>query len=315
MFRLGIVCLLLGGLTACAIYARQEARSRAMRAEMPLGARIGALTLTGAVEWRAARPDFGGFSGLELEPEGRFIALTDKAHWARARMVLDADGHLTGIEGLEVGRLNGPDGADLMAPYTDSEALSREADGAFLIGFEGKHRIGRFATLRAAEDRLPPLPGADDLPRNGSFESVLALPGGRIVALAEVAQDWAQGTPGWIIDGARVTQFSLAKADWFAPTDLALGPDGVWVYLLERRFTLIGGFAMRIGRFALADLREGAVIEAQMLAEALGPPLAENYEGLAAARDAAGRTVLYALSDDNFSALQRTVLLQFRLEQ
>ena len=303
-------------LTACALLAQREVTSRALRAEIPLGQRIGALTLTGIVEWSSPRPDFGGFSGLELEGDGHFIALTDKAHWARARMILDAGGHLTGIEGLEVGRLNGPDGSDLMHPFTDSEALTREADGAFLIGFEGKHRIGRFATLRAAEERLSsPLPGLDTLPVNGSLESVLALPDGRIVALPETTDDWEAGYRGWIVDGERVVRFTLAKHGWFAPTDLALGPDGDWIYVLERRFTLIGGFAMRIRRFPVAALRDDARIEADLLADVTLRSLVDNYEGLATARDAAGRTILYAISDDNFRAMQRTLLVQFRLEE
>ncbi len=286
-----------------------------MRAGMPVGERIGALTLLAAVEWRAGRPDFGGFSGLELESDGNFIAITDKAHWARARMVLDEEGILTGIEGLEIGRLNGPDGTDLMNQFTDSEALTREADGAFIIGFEDRGRIGRFRTLRAPEETLPPLPGLADLPTNGGLESVLALPDGRIIALAETAGDWAEGFRGWIIGNGQVSGFSLPRDAWYAPTDLALGPEGVWIYLLERRFTLIGGFAMRLRRFPVAAIREGARLDPELLGEATARPLAENYEGLATARDARGRTILYAISDDNFMALQKTLIVQFRVEE
>jgi hypothetical protein len=36
-------------------------------------------------------------------------------------------------------------------------------------------------------------------------------------------------------------------------------------------------------------------------------------EGIAARRDAAGRTLIYLLSDDNYSILQRTLLLMFEL--
>lgn len=287
-----------------------------MRAEMPLGQRIGALTVLGAVEWRAARPDFGGFSGLELEEDGGFVALTDKAHWARARMVTDPGGALTGIDGLQVGRLRASDGSPLDYPRSDTEALTREPDGAFLIGLEGTPpRIARFATLRAPEQTLPTLPGFEALPNNGSLESVLALPHGRIVAVAESTKDWAAGYPGWIVAGEDVARFTLAKDGWFAPTDMALGPGGTWIYVLERRFTLIGGFAMRIRRFPLADLRPGARIEAALLGEITGAPLAENYEGLAAARGERGRTILYAISDDNFRALQRTLLVQFRVNE
>ncbi len=280
---------------------------------MPVGARFGRTTLLGAVEWRASRPDFGGFSGLALDGADGLVALTDKAHWARARLIRDADGALTGIAGLEMGRLNGPDGADLMGKDTDSEALSRAPDGTWIIGFERRPRIGRFATLRAPEEPLPALPGAEDLPLNGAFESVVALPDGRIAALAEADEGGAY--PGWLLDGEAIARFALVKDGWFAPTDMAMGPDGTWVYLLERRFTLIGGFAARLRRFALADLRAGARLTPETLAVFDDAPLAENHEGLATARDAAGRTLLYILSDDNFRLAQRTLLVQVRVEE
>lgn len=301
-------------LAACAVLARQEGAARAARLPVPLGERFGALTLTGAVAWHARRPDFGGFSGLELDADGPgFTALTDKAHWARAALVLDAHGALTGIDGLEMNRLRGPDGTNLMRPATDSEALTRAPDGAWLIGFEGRHRIGRFATLRAAEETLPPLPGIEAMPPNGSLESVAALPDGRIVALAEAAGEG--GYPGWIVEGDDVVRFTVARHGWFAPTDLASGPEGEWLYLLERRFTLIGGFGARLRRFPVAALAEGARIEAGLLAEIARPPLAENYEGLAVTRDAAGRGIVYMISDDNFRTLQRTLLVQFRMDE
>lgn len=286
-----------------------------MRAGMPLGESIGALTLLSVIEWRADRPDFGGFSGLELEEDGGFVAITDKAHWARARLVLDSDGVLTGIDGLEMGRLNDADDVDLTGYAVDSEALTREPGGAFLIGFENEHRIGRFRSLRAPEEALPTLPGLAAQPINGGLESVLALPDGRIVAIAENSGDWADGFPGWIIQGERVTRFSLVRHDWYEPTDLALGPAGEWVYLIERRFTLIGGFGIRIRRFPVTALKDGARINPKLLGEITDPPLVENYEALATARDASGHTVLYMISDDNFMALQKTLFVQLRVDR
>jgi hypothetical protein len=40
----------------------------------------------------------------------------------------------------------------------------------------------------------------------------------------------------------------------------------------------------------------------------------DNMEGLAVHRDAQGRTILTLISDDNYSILQRTLLLEFALE-
>ena len=40
----------------------------------------------------------------------------------------------------------------------------------------------------------------------------------------------------------------------------------------------------------------------------------DNFEGIAARRNDAGETLIYILSDDNFSLLQRTLLFMFRLD-
>ncbi len=41
----------------------------------------------------------------------------------------------------------------------------------------------------------------------------------------------------------------------------------------------------------------------------------DNMEGLSVHRSAAGETVLTLISDDNFSIIQRTLLLQFTLAE
>jgi hypothetical protein len=48
----------------------------------------------------------------------------------------------------------------------------------------------------------------------------------------------------------------------------------------------------------------------------LRPPMTlDNMEGVAARRTAAGETLLYLISDDNFRAGQRTLLLVFALAE
>ncbi len=312
--RLVLLAALVIALAACAFFAQKESRTAQMRQTMPLGQRLGNLTLLGAVEWSSPRADFGGFSGLELEEDGAFTALTDKGHYARARLKLDPTGALIGIDGLDVARLHGADGAYLQSPNTDSEALRRGPDGAWYVSFEHMDRISRFSALDAPEEVIIRDPGLDALNDNGGLESMMVLPDGRFIGIAEITDDWKKGYEGWIFDGEQVETFRLARHGWFAPTDIALGPNGEWVYVLERRFTLIGGFAMRIRRFPLTALRAGAKIDAALLLDTPAAPLTENMEGLAATSDKQGRTILYAISDDNFLALQRTLLLQFRVE-
>ena len=83
--------------------------------------------------------------------------------------------------------------------------------------------------------------------------------------------------------------------------------------LLERKFSLRGGAGIRIRRIPLAQIAPGALVDGPTLLEAdLGFEI-DNFEGLDVHQTPDGETVLTLISDDNFSMLQRTILLQFAL--
>ncbi len=83
--------------------------------------------------------------------------------------------------------------------------------------------------------------------------------------------------------------------------------------LLERRFSWLTGIAMRLRRIAISDIAPGALVDGtDLLFADLGHQI-DNMEGLSVHAASNGNTVLTLISDDNFSILQRTVLLQFRL--
>src|SRR5262245_60752791 len=100
----------------------------------------------------------------------------------------------------------------------------------------------------------------------------------------------------------------------FDITDAALLPSGD-VLLLERRFSWSSGLAVRMRRVALGEIKPGAVVDGPILFDVdLGYEI-DNMEGLSVHRSAGGETVLTLISDDNFSAVQRTLLLQFTLAE
>jgi hypothetical protein len=72
---------------------------------------------------------------------------------------------------------------------------------------------------------------------------------------------------------------------------------------------------MRIRRIAEAELKRGSLIEGETLLEAEDNLNIDNMEGIAAHRAASGETILTLISDDNFSLLQRTLLMQFALPE
>jgi hypothetical protein len=85
--------------------------------------------------------------------------------------------------------------------------------------------------------------------------------------------------------------------------------------VLERKFSYLSGVAIRIRRIPLAGVQPGALVDGPAMLEADMGYQIDNMEGLAVHRTAAGETVLTLVSDDNFSPIQRTVLLQFTLSE
>jgi hypothetical protein len=99
----------------------------------------------------------------------------------------------------------------------------------------------------------------------------------------------------------------------FDVTDCALTPKGD-LLVLERSFSRFRGVGMRIRRVPLASIQPGATIDGPILFEADMGYQIDNMEGLAVHRAPDGALVLTLISDDNFSMIQRTLLLQFTLE-
>lgn len=296
---------------------QSETRPVRLSDSNPKQTRFGKLEFLGGLEWRSKRADFGGFSGLLLDDDNTIIALTDKAHWARARLIFNPKGALAAIEGLEVWRLHAADGKFLQRPFTDSEAITRDGDG-LLISFEGRrrrgNRVSRFANLWAPETPVEGLPDLSKLTINQGLESLLKLPDGRLVMVAEEPIT-GDDHIGWILENGVSLPFTIKREAAYSPTDLALGPDGEMLYLLERRFSFLGGLGMRIRRFPLSALQPGAVIEGDELIDLGSGHAIDNMEALATRRGKFGGTELFVLSDDNFSFRQRTLLHHFRVRE
>jgi hypothetical protein len=161
-----------------------------------------------------------------------------------------------------------------------------------------------------------PLPAAaKELPINLGFEAVGVAPAlsplsGALVAIAE--QPNGTAPDGFLIGGPTPGMFSVRRSDGYDVTDLAFLPEGD-LLILERRYSLLTGIGMRIRRIAAADLRPGAVLDGEVVVEAGPDTHIDNMEALAVSRGADGETLLTLMSDDNFSVLQRTVLLRFAL--
>jgi hypothetical protein len=135
-----------------------------------------------------------------------------------------------------------------------------------------------------------------------------------LIALAEQALDEAGNHRGFLIGGPSPGEFTLTRSNNFDITDAAVSPRGD-LFVLERKFSFIEGAGMRLRRFALKDIKPGARVDGVTLVEADMGYQIDNMESLAVHRAEDGALILTMISDDNFSPMQRTLLLQFALRE
>jgi hypothetical protein len=277
---------------------------------------VGKLEFRGGLRLAATITTFGGLSGLRVSSDGsRLLAITDRAGWLRADLRYDARGVLTGIEHVDLTAMLDADGRALVPPRADAESLVRTASAVF-VAFERQHRVLRFdadanGPAAGARGRAEPAPTEfAQMPMNEGLEAMTALGDGRLFVISEGAFD-GDAVRAWVLAGAGRPAEALryVPAAGFNPTDATTLPNGD-VLVLERRFTVFDRGA-RIVRIAAADIRNGARLAGEEIARLLPPVQVDNFEGIDAIADPAGGVRVFLLSDDNFSAFQRTLLLQF----
>ena len=279
-----------------------------------------------AVRWSQEDPGFGGFSAIEVSDDGsRFTALNDKGRFVQGALDRAADGTLVAVRSGPIQRLRAKGPNALAAARTDSEGLAVARDGTVYVSFEGAARVLRYADLSGPAENLPTPPDFAEFPRNAALEALAVDARGVLYTVPEELRVSKRirlltGQPGnprggdfpvWRFDGQGWSQpFALPRAGGFLPVAADFGPDGR-LYVLERSFHGIAGFASRVRSFtvgaeALADQR-------LVLQSPTG--LHGNLEGLSVWRDAAGEIRLTMVADNNFLAFQRTEVVEYRLPQ
>lgn len=287
----------------------------------PSRRRFGQLEFRGGLQLSGGSERFGGFSGLwRGGPGGRqMVAVSDRGDWLTAN-IERSDSRLTGLSDAVLSPMLNASGRPLgRSRAYDTECLCI-ADGFAYVGVERTHEILRFDWARrgaaARGQSLPLPPEAKRLPRNRGFEAIGVAPpaspvAGAVVALAERSGREDEPTLGVILDGAKASLFTCRLKDQYEVTDLAFLPDGDML-VLERWYRPWRGVGMRLRRIAGASLKPGAVLDGPVLIEADLAQEIDNMEGLSVHREGA-RTILTMISDDNFSMIQRTILLEFEL--
>jgi hypothetical protein len=287
----------------------------------PSQIRFGALEFRGGLELTSKNPAFGGISGLHIEPDGaHFLAVTDHGSWLRGRIVY-RDGKPVGIADAEIAPILGSDGKPLAARgWYDTESLT-ERDGIFYIGIERVEQIVRLDYRRDGfKARAEPIkvpPDFKTFKYNRSLECLVAAPHGSplagvLIAVTERSLDARGNLRSFLLDGDRVARFSVKRTDDFDVSDCAILPPSD-LLLLERRYSLLRGVAIRIRRVPLESLKADALVDGHAMIEADLAYAIDNMEGMAVHRASSGEMIVTLISDDNFSFIQRNLLLQFAI--
>lgn len=272
--------------------------------DQPTQARIGAFDYAGGL--LLTSPDTSrlhGLSDIYVRPDGGVVAISDDGDRFEARLSLDAEGRLVGVTDSRLFPLVGEDGQPLSARgkvEADAEGVAVLSDGAVLVSFERDHRILLYAA-GGGPPRRAPQPKAD-FPENEGMEALAADPArgadAYIVGAEATGQTWA-----CTLSAGCTQSFSTPLPEEASLVAVAPLPDGGRAYLF-RAFSMLKGVRITL---RIVDAQGATVDEIKLAA----PLTVDNLEGLAAVPRGDGGVRFYLLSDDNFSKLQRTLLLAF----
>ena len=280
-----------------------------LRTDAPGERRLGRLTFLAGWWLRSNHPRFGGISGMHVA-DGMVTALNDNG--IVLRFAVPAR---TGAAPLTVLDLPAAPGAT--KKQRDSEALAIDGARAW-VSFERANAIYRY--------RLPDWRGEasarpEALARwslNSGGEAMLRLRDGRFLLFSEGGRR-RDGSSDVVLFERDPAEASAAASllryrapDGYRITDAAELPDGRLLFL-NRRVSLMNGITAKLTLAKRPQLFAGATLSGTEVASFAAPVTTDNYEALSVGQER-GRTIVWIASDDNFLALQRTMLMKFAME-
>jgi hypothetical protein len=283
--------------------------------------RFGSLEYRSGLVLTSSFRGFGGLSGLRLDAKGeRFISISDHGSWFTGRIVYQGR-EMTGLADVEAAPLLGADGRPITARgWYDSESIALDGSHVY-VGLERANEVLRYdfskGFTRSRGEVIPTPPAVRKLPRNKGLEALVMVPKGQplagtLIALSERGLDAEGNLMAFLIGGKTPGQFAVLRTNNFDISDAVLLPSGE-LLILERKFSWLAGIGIRIRSIPLKSVAPGALVDGPSIFDADLSHEVDNMEGIDAHVTPEGETVLTMISDDNFSMLQRTLLLQFTM--
>ncbi|WP_300056896.1 esterase-like activity of phytase family protein [uncultured Roseobacter sp.] len=259
--------------------------------------------------WQDDNDWFGGFSGLELTPDGTaFYAVTDRAYLVRGS-ITRTDGQITATTIDDHRQLVDRNGNTRRFPHDDAEGLALDGQGRLFVSFEGAQRILRYDDWEA-NARWPSYTRAwRALHINGGLEAVAVDAAGTLYTLPEGVPRGAYEALVYRRHPQQKWQqpFTLPLDIGYLPVGADFGPDGR-LYLLERKLTTLG-FRSRIRAMSVT---EDGVRDIETVLET-PRRIHGNLEGLSVWQDSDGRIRLTMISDNNFWRVLPTHIVEYVL--
>ena len=287
----------------------QLALTAALAAGIALNALAQEPGLLGAFAIRSEHPMVGGLSAVEITDDGAgLVALSDRGALIRGQISRDAAGRVVALALAEPELLNARNGYRGGRAARDSEGLAIADDGRMFLSFEGDHRV----VLHHAngDTILPAAPGFAVLQPNASLEALAVDAQGTLYTLPERSGDWDTDFPLFrYANGVWDESWTIPREGRFLPVGADFD-DQDRFYLLERDFSILFGFAGRIRRFEVTS--DGMAGGETIWQSPHGG--FSNLEGLSVWRDGQDRLVASMVSDDNFSPILPTELVEVILE-
>ena len=334
------LCLALASLTASLASAKEAAPSLTRPVEISAqpvrwnpedrnDLKAGELEYAGGLELTSPDKEFGGWSGVAVSTDGAMlVAVSDEAHWLSAQIIYDEKGRLAGLADARMAPLRDLKGRPITSKNMgDAEGLAvtgtDPSKGEAYVSFERHHRIWRYDFGAAGFDAVPSQIVTErvlgGMPANSGIEAIATLlpeTGGDtqpLLALSEDGRNANGERKAFLIAGRKVERLTTKLDEPFKPTDIARLPNGDFL-ILERSFSPLAGPGMELRQVSGTDIHAGASLEGRPLMRANHRNMIDNMEGLAVRAGDKGEVLVYVISDDNYSPLQKTLLLMFRLK-
>lgn len=281
------------------------------------GKAIGCMRMTSASTLYPSRGGFGGYSDLHLDQEtGILTMLSDSGHLFRSQATFNDQLAITalgpskyfkiGVHGVAPKLMD----TEAMVPVGDQWLITRERrDDAILVTFDEQAEEVRYdATLT---ELVAPI----EIPNNQGFEAASAIGEGRFLFIPEARE--SDLAPIMLYQDGQLTHIAdYSILDGFAVTDIEVDLAADRLFILERFFSRRTGPKARIKLLALSGVlaSDGDPLRPKELGRMGILDGIDNMEGLHFAKAPDGSDNLILVSDDNYSDIQRTVLMTLRLE-